>query len=197
MNRVIQSPSISRNTFVTLFLILVLVLMFMPLMATFNDILTRVVINLKGYYLIREYVVPFEVRMVAVLLSLFGFDVGVTREYVVLGKTEPFVAEIIWNCIGWQSVLFFIITSYIALQGDRYTKLSKFKTFLIGILGTFLVNIARIALVVVVAYWFGGFTGRIVHDYGTLIIQIVWLFVFWWFAFAYVMEERQETSVSP
>ena len=64
-------------------------------MATFNDILTRVVINLRAYSLIRDYVVPFEVRMVAVILTLLGQDVGVTREYVVLGKTEPFVAEII------------------------------------------------------------------------------------------------------
>lgn len=37
---------ISKDTFITLFLILILVLMFFPLMVTFNDILTRIVVNL-------------------------------------------------------------------------------------------------------------------------------------------------------
>ena len=71
--------SVSKNTFVTLFLILVLLLMFFPLMSTFNDILTRIVINLRGYAFIREVIVPFEVRMVAVILTVLGFDVGVTK----------------------------------------------------------------------------------------------------------------------
>ena len=188
--RQIQNVSVSRNTFLLLFAMLVLVLILMPFLATFNDILTRIVINLRAYSLIRDYVVPFEVRMVAVILTVLGFDVGVTREYVVLGRTEPFVAEIIWNCIGWQSILFFIITAYIGLQGNRYTNLSKFKAFLIGALGTFLVNIIRIAVVVVVAYLFGGFTGRSVHDYGSLLAVIGWLFFFWWFTYSFVLEER-------
>src|SRR3990167_6902586 len=189
MNRAF-TPQVSRNTFLLLFAMLVLVLILMPFLATFNDILTRIVINLRAYSLIRDYVVPFEVRMVAVILTVLGFDVGVTREYVVLGRTEPFVAEIIWNCIGWQSILFFIITAYIGLQGNRYTNLSKFKAFLIGALGTFLVNIIRIAVVVVVAYLFGGFTGRIVHDYGSLLAIIGWLFFFWWFSYSFVLEDK-------
>lgn len=183
-------PSVSRNTFVTLFLILVLVLMFFPLMATFNDILTRIVINLKGFVLIREYVVPFEVRMVSVILTGLGFDVAVTREYVVLGKSAPFLAEIVWNCIGWQSILFFIITAFVGLQGDRYTNFSKFKALIIGIFGTFWINILRIVIVVLVAYKFGQLPASIVHDYGSLLAVIGWLFFFWWFTYAYVLEEK-------
>ncbi|KKS04316.1 MAG: hypothetical protein UU56_C0007G0003 [Candidatus Curtissbacteria bacterium GW2011_GWA2_41_24] len=53
--------NVSKDTFITLFLILVLVLLFMPFLATFNDLLTRLVINLKGYWFIREVIVPFEV----------------------------------------------------------------------------------------------------------------------------------------
>ncbi|MDP2632261.1 MAG: exosortase/archaeosortase family protein [Candidatus Curtissbacteria bacterium] len=185
-----RTISVSRNTFVTLFLILVLILMFFPLMATFNDILTRIVINLKGYYLIREYVVPFEVRLTAVILALLGVEVAVTREYVVLGNNQPFIAEIIWNCIGWQSILFFAITAFIGLQGNKYTNLSKFKAFLIGALGTFWVNILRIVLVIFVAYNFGQLPATIVHDYGSLLAVIGWLFFFWWFAYGFVLEEK-------
>lgn len=35
---------------------------------------------------------PFEVRLVAVVLAGMGFDVAVTREYVVLCQTRPFLA---------------------------------------------------------------------------------------------------------
>lgn len=185
-----KTVSVSRDTFITLFLILVLLLMFFPLMATFNDILTRIVINLRGYWFIREVVVPFEVRLVAVILAAMGFDVSVTREYVVLGQTQPFVAEIVWNCIGWQSLLFFVITAYIGLQGDKYNNLSKLKALIIGALGTFWVNILRIVVVVLAAYFFGQGTALIIHDYGALLVVIVWLFFFWWFTYAYVLEEK-------
>lgn len=182
---------VSKDTFITLFLILVLVLIFMPFLATFNDILTRIVINLRGYWFIREVIVPFEVRMVAVVLAGLGFNVGVTKEYVVLGSSAPFLAEIVWNCIGWQSLLFFVITAFIGLQGDRYTNLSKLKAAIIGALGTFLVNIARIVAVVLVAYFFGQSSAIIVHDYGSLLAVIMWLFIFWWFVYQFVLETKE------
>lgn len=188
--------SVSRNTFITLFLILVLVLMFMPLLSTFNDILTRIVINLRGYSFIRDYIVPTEVRMVAVILAVFGFDVAVTKEYLVLGQTQtqPFIAEIVWNCIGWQSLLFFIITAFVGLQGDKYTNFSKLKAAILGALGTFLVNIARIVVVVLVAYFFGQFPAIIIHDYGSILAVIAWLFFFWWFAYTFVLETKDADS---
>lgn len=185
-----KTVAVSKNTFITLFLILVLLLMFFPLLATFNDILTRIVVNLRGYWFIREVIVPFEVRLVAVILSAMGFDVSVTREYVVLGKSAPFVAEIVWNCIGWQSILFFGITAFIGLQGDQYTNLSKLKALIIGILGTFLVNILRIVVVVLGAYYLGQNFALIIHDYGSLLVVILWLFGFWWFVYRFVLEEK-------
>ena len=183
-------PKVSRDTFLSLFAILVLLLIFFPFLATFNDILTRIVINLRAYAFIREVIVPFEVRLVALILGGLGFDVSVTKEYVVLGQARPFVAEIIWNCIGWQSILFFAITAYIGLQGDRYTNVSKLKALVLGLLGTFWINIIRIAAVVLVAYQFGQLPASIVHDYASILAVILWLFFFWWFTYAYVLEEK-------
>lgn len=188
-----KTISVSKDTFLTLFLILTLVLVFMPFLATFNDLLTRAVINLRGYSFIRDYIVPAEVRMVAVVLAGLGFDVAVTSEYVVLGQTQeqPFIAEIVWNCIGWQSLLFFIITAFVGLQGDKYTNLSKAKAAIIGVLGTFLVNIFRIVFVVLVAFYFGQYPAIIIHDYGSILAVIFWLFFFWWFAYSFVLEEAK------
>ena len=147
--------SLEKETFIWIFLILVLVLVFMPFVTTFNDILTRIVISLDAYRVIQNHIIPWEVRMVGVILYPFGFKPSIVGEYLAIGRSDPFLIEIAWNCIGWQSLLFFLLTSWIGLQGDRYSNISKIKAWIIGFLGTFLVNLGRIALVSIIAYYFG------------------------------------------
>lgn len=179
-----------KQTFLYIFLILVFVLMFMPFMSTFNDILTRVVMRFGFYRVIADVIVPWEIRMVGVMLYPFGFQPAVMGEYLTIqeGRT-PLLIEIAWNCIGWQSLLFFILTGWVGFQGDQYTFGSKLKAWIIGLLGTFLVNLVRIFLVVLIAYYFGQGVAIIFHDYGSTIVVIVWLFLFWWFSYAYVLRE--------
>ncbi|OGM15661.1 hypothetical protein A2V56_01930 [Candidatus Woesebacteria bacterium RBG_19FT_COMBO_42_9] len=184
-----------KKTFIYIFLILVFVLMFMPFVTTFNDILTRVVMNLDAYKFIQNYVVPWEIRMVGVILYPFGFQPAVVGEYLAIGKEQPFLIEIAWNCVGWQSLLFFVLTSWIGLQGDRYTNLSKVKAWLIGFLGTFLVNLGRIAFVVIIAFYFGQNVAIIFHDYGSTLAVLGWLFIYWWFSYSFVLETREGSGV--
>jgi len=87
------------------------------------------------------------------------------------------------------------MTCWVGLQGDRYTNTSKFKALIIGLLGTFLVNILRIVVVILVAYYMGQFTAAIVHEYGSLLVSIVWLFFFWWFVYSFVLEEKSSTQI--
>jgi exosortase/archaeosortase family protein len=187
-----------KQTFALVLLILVMVLAVMPFAATFNDLLTRLVMSLKWYRIIQEYVIPWEVRMVGVLLYPLGLKPGVAGDYLSINRgAEPFLVEIAWNCIGWQSILFFLMTAWVGLQGDRYTNMSKIKAWIIGFLGTFLVNLLRIALVTVIAYYLGQKIAIIFHDYGSTITVIGWLLVFWWFVYAYVLEERGSSLESP
>jgi exosortase/archaeosortase family protein len=191
--------SFEKETFIYIFLILILVLMFMPFMTTFNDLLIRVVMRLDFYRVIQNVVVPWEVRMVGVLLLPFGFKPAVVGDYLLIGGPSTLfsrsgqsqlLVEIVWNCIGWQSLLFFLITAFVGLQGDKYTNLSKFKALIIGLLGTFLVNLLRIAIVALVAYWFGQSVAIIFHDYGSTLAVLTWLFFFWWFAYSFVLETK-------
>lgn len=179
-----------KQTFLYIFLILVVVLMVLPFMTTFNDILTRLVMKLDAYKLIQDYVIPWEVRMVGVILYPFGFQPAVVGEYLSIGKAQPFLIEIAWNCIGWQSLLFFILTGWVGFQGDRYTNWSKLKAWVIGFLGTFLVNLLRITVVVLLAYYFGQNVAIIFHDYGSTLAVIGWLFFFWWLVYSFVLEEK-------
>ncbi len=185
-----------KQTFTSIFLILVIVLTLMPFMATFNDILTRLVISLDAYKFIKNIVVPWEVRMVGVILYPLGFNPAVMGEYLAINSTQrPFLIEIAWNCIGWQSLLFFILTAWIGLQGDRYTLVSKIKAWLLGFFGTMLVNLFRITIVVLITYYFGQNTGIIFHDYGLTLAVLAWLFFFWWFSYSFVLEEKQLPSI--
>lgn len=181
-----------KQTFLYIFLILVVALTVMPFITTFNDILTRVAMSLDGVDFIQNVIIPWEVRMVGVILHPFGFKPAVVGKYLSIGKTQPFLIEIAWNCIGWQSLLFFIMTGWVGLQGDRYTNLSKLKAWTIGLLGTFLVNLLRITIVVLLTYYFGQNVAIILHDYGSTLAVIGWLFFFWWFAYSFVLEEREE-----
>lgn len=180
-----------KQTFLYIFLILVVVLMVLPFMTTFNDILTRLVMKLDAYRFIQDVVIPWEIRMVGVILWPFGFQPQVVGEYLSIGKAQPFLIEIAWNCIGWQSLLFFIMTGWVGFQGDKYTNLSKVKAWIIGLLGTFLVNLLRITFVVLLAYYFGQNVAIIFHDYGSTLAVIGWLFVFWWFSYSFVLEEKE------
>jgi len=199
----ISTNIFQKKTFSYIILIFVFVLMFMPFVTTFNDILTRTVMRLDAYKIIQDYVVPWEVRMVGVLLYPFGFQPSIMGEYLAIGGSplrqgfagqagqSPFLIEIAWNCIGWQSLLFFLLTSWVGLQGDRYSNISKIKAWIIGFLGTFLVNLARIAVVSLIAYYFGQSVAIIFHDYGSTLAVLGWLFIFWWFSYSYVLEEKR------
>ena len=154
--------------------------------------------SFKAYRLIQDFIVPWEARMVGVILFPFGFNPAILGEYLAIGGSSagsgqvPFLVEITWNCIGWQSLLFFIMTSWVGLQGDQYTNGSKLKAWTIGFLGTFLVNIFRIAVVALIAYYFGQNVAIIFHDYGSTLAVLSWLFVFWWFSYSYVLEESKK-----
>lgn len=182
-----------KQTFLYIFLIFAVALMFMPFIATFNDILTRLAMRFDTYQLIEDYIVPWEIRMVGVILYPFGFKPQIVGEYLAIGgERNPFLIEIAWNCIGWQSLLFFLLTGWVGLQGDRYSNKSKLKAWMIGFLGTFLVNLFRIAAVAIVANYFGQSVAILFHDYGSTLVVVGWLFFFWWFAYSFVLEEKQE-----
>ena len=179
-----------KKIFSNTLLILVFILMAMPFVTTFNNVLTHLVMELDFYKVIENVVVPWEVRMVGVILWPFGFRPSVVGEYLAIGINSPLLIEIAWNCIGWQSFVIFIITTAVGLQGDYYSNMSKLKALIIGLLGTFLVNLVRIAMVAVVAWYFGQNVTIIIHDYGSTIINIVWLLFYWWFSYRFVLEEK-------
>jgi exosortase/archaeosortase family protein len=183
---------VEKSTFQLIFVVLVLVLMFLPFVTTFNEILTKIVERAGWYSGIRDTLVPYLIRMVAVVLNLFGVvtsqsqqTLTVQKDAVTAGGTIVYIS---WNCIGWQSFLLFTLTLFTGLQGN-YTLKSKIITVIFGLLGTFWINVFRISFIVLVAHWWGRLPAVIFHDYGSTILIVVWLFIFWSVSYNHLLEK--------
>ena len=178
----------TKKTFSTLFLILVFLLMFLPFVTTFNELLTRFVLQFQWYRAIEQIVVPFEIRSIIAFLKIFHIEAVGSSTSISIQESGVWQRMwISWNCVGWQSGILLVLTLITALQGN-FKMLSKVETIAIGILGTFLVNILRLSTVVVIFKYFGHLPALIFHDYFANIAIIVWLFFFWWFSYSFVLE---------
>lgn len=176
-----------KRTFSLIFALLAVFLAILPFLVTFNEALTHLVEKFRLYMWVQERIVPWEVKMVGVLVSPLGINFlahqnGMTVNGIYAGMT--------WNCIGWQSLFLLIITLVVGLRGN-YTLVSKIETVLIGLLGTFFVNLLRLVFVTLLLAYSRPLFAVVYHDYLAAIVTIIWLFVFWWFSYAFVLEERK------
>jgi exosortase/archaeosortase family protein len=185
-----------RQTYQLLLVLVSVIFLLLPLVTTFNEILTTLVIRLGLDEFLRAWVVPVEARMIAALVRLIGISTAASQTSVYLTKgANTIPIYISWNCVGWQSFILFAITLVTGLQGC-FTWRSKAEVVILGFLGTFLVNLLRISLVCVVAYYAGQLPAVVFHDYGGSSLILLWLFGFWYFAHGCVLEspERPEES---
>lgn len=144
------------------------------------------------YRLIQNFIVPIEAKMVVALLRLIGIESYPTLTSVNIGRPTVIGnnATLSWNCIGWQSFILLLITLVTGLQGS-YHYLSKLQAILIGVFGTFLLNILRISFVIVLAYKMNANAALIFHDYFSTLVIVLWLMLYWWFVYNYVLENHE------
>lgn len=182
----------SKKTLLKIFLIISLVLILLPFWTSFQDVLTRFIMQIGLYRSLQNLIVPYELRIVGTLLTPAGFPIRIGHTYIEWAKATGGneVIYLAWNCVGWQTLVLFGITLITGLSG-KHTLSSKGETLAIGILGTYLINVLRLVLVVVVYFLVGRPFGIVFHDYFSNLITLGWLFFFWWFSYSFVLEERQ------
>jgi exosortase/archaeosortase family protein len=152
----------------------------LPLVMTFNDFLSSI-FTATGLNRVVSSIVPVEATVVADLLRGFGLPAGNTATTVWIGGSFlPVVAFVDWNCAGWQGFILFGLTSIAGLS-EIPTKREKIVVILIGTLGVFAVNVARIALIVLLGYYVSYPAALIFHNYGGTILTLAWLLAFWTF----------------
>ncbi len=184
-----------RDTYQLILLLSAVTLLLLPFITTFNEFMTAMVMTMHLDGVLREWIVPAEARMVAVMLSPLGVDVSVSSTSVYIGGGDfPLPVFISWNCVGWQSLILFALTVKTGLEG-RYTSASQLRALSLGLLGIIWINLLRIAGIALVAYYFGRLPAVLAHDYGGTLVTIVWLALFWYFAINYVLEPKDDEEM--
>lgn len=166
-----------------------LIFLTLPFTTAFNEFLTNVVVKLQLYTLIESFVAPLVARMTAAILQYgFGVQAGASGQFLAIEAGGRSVGvQIVWNCVGWQSLILYGFTIVTGLRGS-YTRTSKAVCVLIGLQATILLNVTRIALLVLVALFWGRLPAVIFHDYGGTLLVLIWLVAFWELSYRYILQ---------
>ena len=179
----------NKNPFSTIFIFAALVLMLLPFINTFNAFLTSIFLKFHYYRVLEEFIVPYQSKALAAVLSLLPGAITVYPVAKVVWLNGSFV-QMQWNCPGWQSVVLLVATFLTGFQG-HFSFASRLETIVIGFLGTYFINLFRISFVGFLAIYLGRLWAGLFHDYFSLILVVLWFFFFWWFSYTYVLEEKR------
>lgn len=163
-------------------------LMLLPLVTTFNDLLSAWAMRL-GADTPLQAVVPVESRMVVGLLGLVGVHAAASGSYMVVWDAGGAMHTLFisWNCIGWQSLVLFGVSLVSGLRGDHPAS-ARAQVVCIGVAGTMLLNLLRVAGVAAIAATAGVTPAVLFHDYGGTVLVVAFLFAFWAFAQRWLLD---------
>ncbi len=178
-----------KDLFKSIFLILALLLAVLPFVTAFNEAATQVVERFGLYTWMQDIIVPIQSQLVGVLVRPFGVQYVPLRDGMLVNGLRM---QIIWNCLGWQSLLLFGISLVLGLKGNSYSAFSKFQVIILGVLGIFWMNLVRISFLVLLAVYAQPVYMLIFHNFFAAIATVVFLIGFWWFAYRFVLEEKEE-----
>ena len=165
-------------------------LMVLPLITTFDDFLTTWALRI-GANTPLQALVPEEARMVVSLLGVVGIHAAAAGNYMVVwdGSGSMHTLLISWNCIGWQSLVLFGVSLVSGLRG-RQSLEARIQVLIIGVAGTMLLNLLRVAAVAALAATWGQTPAVLFHDYGGTLMMVGWLFAFWIFVQRWILPEE-------
>lgn len=161
--------------------------MLLPLVTTFDDLLTAWAMQLGANNPLQT-IVPIEARMVVGLLGAAGIHAAASGSHLGVwdGGGAMHTLFISWNCIGWQSLLLLGISFLSGLRGNHPIE-ARIQVVVIGVAGTMLLNLLRVAAVAGIAAAVGVTPAVLFHDYGGTILTIAFLFAFWMFVQRWIL----------
>ena len=180
----------SRAVFIGLMAASCAMLLVLPFVTTFDELLTAATQQFGLAHPILSLAEP-EARSVVALLGFLGVKAQAAggELYVWNSSGQRQAILISTTCIGWQSLILLGLSCVVGLRG-AYSREAKVQVLLIGVLGTVLVNLARMTVVSLVAAQFGFWPAVLVHDYGGTLISVAWLFAFWASAHRWILGDR-------
>ncbi|MHB8612962.1 MAG: exosortase/archaeosortase family protein [Candidatus Dormibacteraceae bacterium] len=184
-----------RDLNLTLLAIACALLMLLPLVTTFDDLLTTWALQLGANNPLQT-IVPIEARMVVGLLGLAGIHAAASGSHLVVwdGGGAMHTLFISWNCIGWQSLVLLGVSLITGLRG-RHPLEARVQVVVIGVAGTLLLNLLRVAAVAGIAATIGVTPAILFHDYGGTVLVIAYLLLFWMFAQRWILGSAPSDEV--
>ena len=178
----------------TLVAITCALLMVLPFVTTFDDLLTTWALQLGANNPLQG-IVPVEARMVVGLLGAVGIHAAASGSHIVIWDSAGSMHTLFisWNCIGWQSLILLGISFFSGLRGQQSME-ARVQVVLIGIAGTMLLNLMRVAAVAAIAATIGQSPAILFHDYGGTILVVAWLFAFWIFVQRWILGTPVEAA---
>ena len=175
--------------FAMLLALTAVVLVVLPFVSTFDDVLTQLGMRL-GIAAPLQVIVPVEVRVTVAVLGLFGIHAGAAGNQLVVWNASgaPQTLFISWNCVGWQSLILLGLSLVVGLRGQM-PMATRFEVIAFGVAGTILVNVARITVVCLLAALAGYLPAVLFHDYGGTLLLVAWLFSFWLIAYRWLIPD--------
>jgi exosortase/archaeosortase family protein len=85
---------------------------------------------------------------------------------------------IAWACAGVQSLLLYILIIFVFFKKSDISSFRKLSYFIIGLFGTFFVNVFRVIAIIFVMLNEGNAAGMVFHDtYGEM-FAVIWIFLY-------------------
>ena len=160
-----------------------------PFIATMDDLLASAAQRFGLDAAVSFIAIP-EARLVAALLNVLGIAASSNGATISVGGAAPVALVIGWNCVGWQGLVLLGLTFAVGLR-PRDGWEARMHVVVIGVLGTVIINLARIALVAILAAYAGYYPAIFVHDWAATIATVVWLAGFWLFAQRWILTEGE------
>ncbi|MEA2634695.1 MAG: hypothetical protein QOH92_1462 [Chloroflexota bacterium] len=184
-----MSQTRTTPVFAMLLALTAILLVVLPFVSTFDDVLTQIGMRL-GIAAPLQAIVPAEVRVTVVVLGLLGLHAAAAGNQLVVWNSSgaPQTLFISWNCVGWQSLILLGLSLMVGLRTPM-TMATRLEVIALGVVGTVLVNIARITLVCLLAALAGYLPAVLFHDYGGTLLLVGWLFTFWVIAYRWIVPE--------
>jgi len=174
-----------KKVFIYIILGFCFLIIVLPFLVSTNNILTKVLEKNLLYGFIQDNLVPIEAKMIGAILIPFGYRYTFSPTNSIISVNGVNMG-ITWNCLGWQSFLLFFITIIVGFRA-KYRLFSVFEALLLGILGTFWVNILRMLFTILLAVHTPPIFRIVFHDYLAAFVTLVWLFFYWWFCYSYIL----------
>ena len=121
------------------------------------------------------------------MLNLIGIGASSDGPNITVAGAHPIELVIGWNCVGWQGLVLLGLTFLVGLRPQDGFE-ARLHVVTIGVLGTVIINLARIAVVSILAARVGYYPAIFVHDWAATIVTVMWLTGFWLFAQRWILD---------